>query len=137
MSQAAYQKSVLVGTTTLSSTDGTTAFDEVPGNSATLNLAGDVLDDTDFTSTGFRSRVIGLRDWNISVPSWQDGSNTALSTIRSAWFNRTRLTVRYLPDGSKGFHGEVQVESYNLSGDVGSLESVDISLQADGALSTV
>lgn len=134
MSQAAYQKKVLIGTTTASSTSD---FDELPANSATLNLAGDVLDDTDFSSTGYRSRIIGLRDWNVSAPSYQDFSNTALGTVRSAWFNRTRLKVRYLPDGSKGFEGEVQVESYNLSGDVGGLESVDISLQADGALSTV
>lgn len=131
MAQAAYQKSVSIKTT------ASTAYVALPANAASLTLAGDILDDTDFSSTGYRSRILGLRDWSISGTINYDDSSVVVGTLRSAWLNRTRLDVRYLPNGTQGFSGQVQVESLDLSGDVGSLESMDFSCQADGALSTL
>lgn len=132
MAQAAYAKKVKVGTS------GTGPWTDVPVTTATLNQGGDVLDDTDLaTNAGFRSRILGLHDWSVSMTANWDGSDSVLSTIRDAWLNRTALYVQYLPDGqvANGFQGAVVVENFNLSGDVGGLETVDISLQADGALS--
>jgi predicted secreted protein len=132
MSIAAYTKSINVKTT------GSTVWLECPANNATLTLNADVLDDTDMTSTGFRSRIIGLRDWSISIPSWYDDTNTALTTLRSAWLARTKLDVQYLANGTSGFQGTCFVESFSLSGDVGSLEQADVSLvPAAPSLTTV
>lgn len=131
MGQAAYTKKVRV------STDQATWHD-VPTDSPTLNLGGEVLDDTDLSnsSTGFRSRLLGLHDWSVNCDSNFKTGNTALSTIRSAFLNRTVLYVQYLPDGviAGGFQGKVVVENFNLGGEVAGKETVGITLQANGAL---
>jgi hypothetical protein len=131
MSIPGYQKDVLIATSS------TASYTQPPATSATLTLAGDVLDDTTIQSTGFRSRLIGLRDWSISIPSLFESTNTAFGQIRSAWFNRTTLSVQYLPDGTNGFLGTVYVETFSHSGDVGGIESVDINLVAESQLSTI
>jgi len=130
MSVAGFNKKVQVKTT------GASVYNNVPGNNASLNFAGEMLDDTTFNSTGLRSRIRGLKDFSISVTAIYSTTDTALNTIRDALFNDTTLNMKYLPNGTKGFSGNVKVESFSLSGDVGGLETIDISLQADGALST-
>lgn len=131
MSLAAFNKVLTIRST------GSSVNLELPATNATLTLANDLLDDTDMSSTGFRSKTLGLADWSVSAPSNFDVSNSALVVARQAWQNRTRVVVRYLPNGVKGFQGTAYVETYTLSGDVGGLETVDINLQADSALSTV
>ncbi len=131
MSQAGYQKTINVKAT------ASTAYTELPATSATLTLAGDVLDDTDMTSTGYRSHLVGLRDWSISCPSNYESTNAGFSAARSAWTNRTKLDVQYLPNGTNGFQGQAYVETFSHSGDVGGLESVDITMVSAGALSTL
>ena len=133
MAIAAYTKVVQIQLASA----GTTTFENIDGTNATLNLAGDVLDDTNFGSTGFRSRILGLRDWSVSISAIYGSTVAAYTTLRSAWLNRTELKMQYLPDGTlDGFAGNCFVESFNHTGDVGGLETVDVSLQASAALST-
>ena len=132
MSTPAYQKTVRVRLTT-----GTTAFVNFPGTNATLNLAGDVLDDTDFLSTGYRSNILGLRDWSVDITSNFQTTNTAFATVRNAWLTRLKVTVQYLPNGLIGYQGDAFVETFSHSGDVGGLETVDITLVTASALTTV
>ena len=144
MGTAAYTKEVRI-----SIDDGTTWL-EVPATSPSLELAGEVLDDTTLANQeGWRSRVLGLHDWSVSCDSNYDSDNAALTAIRQAKINRGivgetyDMKVQYLPVGSanandiaKGFEGYVVVENFNLTGDVGGLETVSITLQANGALAT-
>lgn len=132
MGQAAYKKKVEV------SVDGSTDWKEVPATAPALSISGDVIDATNTANTtGYRSRILGLNDWSISCDSHYKQGNDALNLIRLAKINRTKLYARYLPDGvvANGFKGEVVVENFNLSGEVGGLEVVAITLQANGALS--
>jgi len=132
MSQVGYAKVVQLKTT------ASTAYIALPANAAGLNLAGEMLDDTDFTSTGWRSRARGLKDYSVSATLLYDSSNTAVSTLRDGLLNGTPLDIQYLPNGTKGFQGRILVESFANSGDVGGLETLEVSLQASGtALSTV
>jgi predicted secreted protein len=127
-----YNKVVSVKTT------ASTAYSAIPASQASLNFGAELLDDTDFTSTGYRSRVAGLRDYSINVSAFYATSNTALSAIRTALIGGTNLDVRYLVNGTAGFQGRVRVESFNNSGDVGGLETVEVTLQSNGtALTTV
>jgi predicted secreted protein len=133
LSQVGYQKAVQIKTTA----QGSSLYAAIPGNAASMTVGADMLDDTDFTSTGWRSRVVGLRDYSISVTS-NYGTTGALATIRSAMLNGTKLDMRYLPNGTVGLTGRVLVENFSPSGDVGGLETIDISLQSEGvALTTV
>jgi predicted secreted protein len=135
MSIPAYQKKIRVKSTTASST----SWVLVPGVSATLNHAGDVIDDTNFTSTGWRSRIRGLNDWSINLPSNYDPNDGSLAIIRNAWIQGTNIDVQYYPAGLSGggFQGVAIVETFNLSGAVADLESVEVNLQSNGPLSTV
>ena len=126
MGQAAYEKVVNINTT------------EAPANSASLDAGGDLLDDTTFANNaGYRSRIYGLRDWSISLTLEHEPSNTAFTDLKDAWLNRSTVDVEYLPDGTAGLSGTGVVESFNYSGDVGGKETVEVTIQGDGALSSV
>lgn len=135
MAQAGYEKKVAIAVN-----GSPLDFTDIPGISANLNHGGDVLDDTNFadiSATGMRSRLLGLRDWSVSGTLLYDTAAAGVvTTLRNAWLNRTELVVRYLPDGTlaNGFAGPCVVETFNMSGDVGGLEQVELSLLAAGDL---
>lgn len=134
MSQAAYAKKIKVKDTSQS-----TGFVDTEANTGSMDHAGDVLDDTQIAlSHVYRTRLYGLRDWSVSFTmELNQGSNTAFDILRQAWLNQRDIDVQYLPDGTvgNGFEGTTVVESFNLSGDVGGKEQVDVTLQGDGQLS--
>jgi len=135
MSQAGYEKRVNIAI------DGSPLdFTTIPATTSALSHAGDVLDDTnmrDITTAGMRSRILGLRDWSLTATMLYDTISSSVVTIlRDAWKNRTQLVVQYLPDGTvaNGFSGQCFVETFNMSGDIGGLEEVSLSLAAAGEL---
>ena len=134
MTQAAYVKKIQI-----SPNGSPLDLEDVPAISANLNHGGDVLDDTnmaDVSASGMRSRLLGLRDWSISVTMLYDSTVVSVTTLRDAWLNRTELWANYLPDGTtaNGFGGPCVVETFNMSGDVGGLEQVELTLVAAGDL---
>lgn len=134
MSQAAYSKSIMVKDTAQS-----TGFVEAEANTASLDHAGDLLDDTQMSlSHAYRTRIYGLRDWSVSMTlELVQGSDKAFTILRDAWLNQRSIDCQYLPDGTtaNGFEGTALVESISMSGEVAGKETVDITLQADGPLS--
>lgn len=143
MSQPAYLKKVAV------SDDAGVTWYPLPATSPSIEIVGDVIDDTNLaTNAGYRTRLHGLHDWSASVDSnliaitgvgATDNASgaTAIKKCREAKMNRTGLKFRYLPTGAvdaMGLTGNVLVETFALSGDVGGIETVAISLQANGAL---
>jgi len=130
--KAAYIKKIQVSVTGANGT-----WKNLPATSPSLEIGGDVLDDTSIINEGFRSRILGLHDFSASADSNWDPTNEGLPLVRAAKMNRTPLFVQYLPDGTHthGVKGACVVETYNHAGDVGDLETVSISLQGNGALS--
>jgi len=131
MSQVGFQKKLQMKTATA------IVASDIPATDPSLSLGGDILDDTTVPSAGFRSKVVGIRDWSISATVNYDVASTEIVELRKAWINRTSFTVNYLPNGTKGFTGTAYVESMNFSGDVGGLETISITLQGSGTLSTM
>jgi|TARA_R110000803_G_scaffold210841_1_gene284323 predicted secreted protein len=132
MAEVGYTKVVSVKTT------GSTLYVALPGSAASFDFSGEMLDITDFSSTGWRSRVRGLKDYSCSVTNFFGSTVAVMATLRSAILTGVSLDIRYLPDGTKGVQGRVLLESYNMSGDVGGVESLEISLPSDGtALTTL
>jgi len=132
MSQVGYQKVIQVKTT------ATTAYTALKANTSSLTLGAELLDDTDFTSTGWRSRAQGLRDWNVSATVFWGSTESGVTLLRNAFLNATRLDVQYLPNGTAGYAGTAYVENFTNSGDVGGLETIDVSLQpATASMTTV
>jgi hypothetical protein len=147
MSQAAYVKKAQISTD-----DGVTWLD-LPATAPSLEIGGDVLDDTDLaTNASFRSRCYGLNDWSASADSnfkpitgvaLTDDANgaSALIACRNAKLERTTIKFRYLPTGSAvdgtGLEGDVVVESFGQSGETSGLETISLSFQANGPLAAV
>lgn len=133
MGTAAYQKTINI------SSDGGSTYNEAPANSAGLDLGGDLLEDTKFSnSAGYRSRIYGLRDWTLNLTLELEPSDTAFGDLKDAWLNRNDIDMQYLPDGttSNGLEGTCTVESFNYSGDVGDKETVEVTIQGNGELTT-
>lgn len=105
-------------------------------NSYTLTQSADMLDDTDFSSTGFRSRFPGLFDVSVSVARWD---SLELDFVHRLMGQSTvdpigtPVVVEVNPGGSSLFgRGYFIVEAENKSADVSAIESADLSFQIDG-----
>jgi hypothetical protein len=105
-------------------------------HSYTLSQVADVLDDTDFTSTGFRSKNIGLFDVSLSLNSWEPLNNQFHEfLVASSTSARLRepLVAEVNPGGSTLFaRGWFVVDNDSKSGDVSGLEEKSVSMQLDG-----
>lgn len=141
MATAGYDKLIRFSAE-LTAAPTTASIKKLEASSASLNHGGDVLDDTNMATMtgdadfGFRSRILGLRDVSISMTViWIPGDADQI-TVRNAWLNRTRLTFQYIPGGTvaNGFQFIGVIESINLSGDVGGLETAEITIQGDSAV---
>lgn len=128
MALPGFSKSILVKTTASS------AYVALPATSANLSLGATMLEDTTFLSTGWKSRLAGLRDFSCSGDLIYDTTNTGFGILRSAVLNGTRLNFKYLPDGTYGITGTVLAEKFDMSGDVGSVEKVSYALQSEGTI---
>lgn len=103
-------------------------------NDYTLEMSADILDNTDFDSTGQRSKQIGLLDVSLTVTRWEP------VVIDNFFFNalnsQAPLVAEVQPGGAASSgpiaRGWFVPETDNRSADVASLESGDISLQLDG-----
>lgn len=143
MSQAAFLKKVQI------SADAGATWHPLPATSPSLEIGGDLLDDTTLiNNAGAHHRMYGLTDWsascdsNLVVMTGNAGTDTAsgakaLDLLRAAKLGKTGVKFRYLPTGnvdSTGLVGDVLVETYSFAGEVNGLETVAISLQANGPL---
>ena len=127
----------------VSDTSGGT-FVALPISSADLSLSSDVLDDTELSTNDaieYRSKINGLKEWSVNCELiWESGNTTGIETVRNAVTNSTTndLYIEYLPQGvatgNVRYTGKVVVDSFNSSGDLGSLETTSVSLMSDGAL---
>ncbi|KKN90086.1 hypothetical protein LCGC14_0231990 [marine sediment metagenome] len=107
---------------------------EIAGaNSFTLEQIRDSLDDTDFTSVGWRSRIVGIKDVSLTLGRWQTLGDDFFSLIDSG-----ESVVAEIQPGGAGDVGRgwFKIETEGFSGDIGSLESADVTLQVDASTLT-
>lgn len=99
-----------------------------------LEIGGDVLDDTSFHSetdlcAGYRTKVCGIHDIKATVGKWNDfgGKLTAPKLAKTPVF------LKINPGGSNtSITGWFHIETDTLSGDVGALEEEAVSLVLSG-----
>jgi hypothetical protein len=104
--------------------------DIIGAHSYTLNLNRAVLEDTDFTSTGWVARgSVGLLDAKVSLSRWEDLDVDYFDTI-----NDGVNVVLDIASGGESLlaRGFFKLESDNLSGDVTALEASELSFVLDG-----
>jgi hypothetical protein len=115
-----------------------TSSEIVGANSYSLEIGGDVLDDTNFKDArengGFRTRTLGLTDVTFSIDRYSDHGQVFSYCKR----NRERVLVEVTPGGEDcgpnggTYRGWFVVESDGHSGDIGDLESESITFNLDG-----
>ena|SRR3990167_2445317 len=100
--------------------------------SYTLNLGRALLDDTDFTSTGWISRIPGLLDASVSITRWDDLDTDFIDMLEDP---ASVIVVDITPGGESLIaRGFFRLESDNLSGDVAALQSNELSFALDGGI---
>lgn len=140
MGMASYAKEVWVTTEAVGGGPDQAAWAKVPANTAALDASGTVLDDSAIGfNQGQRSRLIGIIEWGITMTvNYDTGGEgaAAVALIRDAWLNRKRIFAQYLPDGTigSGWEGPTVVETFNMTGGVDDLETVDVNLLSNGPL---
>jgi hypothetical protein len=100
-------------------------------HSYTLNQSQELLDDTDFQSTGLVSRIKGLKDINITLSRYD--STATLVDLFTLVSNGNEAVVEIRPGGdtTNVFRSYTVVESDNHSGDAASIEGSDVTFQLD------
>lgn len=137
----AYEKVVMVSATDAEG-DAIGGFYVVPATDVNMPLSNDLLDDTDLTVTDARSHILGLREWNLDLTLNYKPGNDAYDIIRDGFTDRDTIWIIYMPnhdpdvaidwtaDGDEGYAGRAVVETFEHSGGVDDLETVDVSLQS-------
>ncbi len=96
--------------------------------SYTLSQAADVLDDTDFSSTGYHTRKPGLNDVSLTVSRWHSLDLTFWTLMEA----RASVVAELQPGGSGSVaRGWFVVESETHTGDVSALEESELVFQLD------
>jgi hypothetical protein len=96
-----------------------------------LEMAGDILDNTAFNSSneGFRTKVNGLHDIKLTIGNFNDFSNVFINSK----LDKSKVFISINPGESELFiKGWFEIETDSLSGDVGSLEEESLSLVLTG-----
>lgn len=92
----------------------------------TLNIGSTILDDTDFSTTGYRTKEYGLLDASVSLTRFDDVSQTFFDVLT----NRETIVIEINPaGGSQYIRGWFKLESDGLSGDVNGLEEESLTFQ--------
>lgn len=99
-----------------------------------LTLAGDTVEITDFSSTGWKAFLGTLKSWSMTGEAYLDESDSAQAALRAAVAG-TAATIAAWVDGTNGYYGEGIVTSWNPSAAVDGVITVSFGLQGTGALS--
>ena len=90
-----------------------------------LDIGGDMLDKTDLSSTGYRSKQLGMNDVSITLSRYDDLSKI----FKTSRQDRENVLIEIRPDSSDIIRGWFVIDSTSSSADVSSLESESITLQ--------
>lgn len=107
-------------------------------NEASFSASGESIDTTTFSSSGWKERIQGLKEFSMSLSGFYDPTDTnGQVALRTAWLNGTTVTVDYLVDGAVGFQGDYLVTSMEIGAGTSGEVSVSFELESTGALTIV
>lgn len=94
-----------------------------------LNISSDILDKTDFETSGFRSKDYGVSDVSVTLERFDDLAKTYKNKI----LNRKSVLIEITPGGgSEKIRGWYIPENANNTGDVSALETESLTFNLDG-----
>lgn len=104
-------------------------------NDAKITINGETIDTTDFASSGWLKKILGLKSAEGSVAGFFDAADTTGQTVlRAALLSGTAQTMTFLPDGTNGYTGSFLVTKLELGATVAGEVSVAFSFESTGAI---
>lgn len=108
--------------------------------SITINYAAEILEKTTMSANS-KQRIAGLKDWSVDVELNQDFAAASVDATLFPLVGAAAFAIEIRPDAgavaatNPKFTGNALLESYPpISGSVGELATVSITLQGDGDL---
>lgn len=114
-------------------------------DSVTVEYKKDVPETTAMGSSGYRQRVGGLKDWNMSLNFQQDfAAGSVDAAIYAGFMSDTNPTVTVKPKSgavsttNPGYSGSCIIPTYTpLSGKIGDVAMMPVTLEGSGILARV
>jgi hypothetical protein len=100
-------------------------------NSYTLSASRELVDDTDFSSTGWRSKAVAIKDVSLSITRWADVDADFWELINDV--NAVSMVEIKPGSGTLAARGFFMVSSDARSGDVATLETADVTFELDSS----
>lgn len=100
-----------------------------------LTLAGDTVEITDFSSTGWKAFLATLKSWTVTGECYWDETDGTQAALRGAVAGTAATIALLTGDGTKGYYGEAIVTSWAPGAAVGGVITASFALQGTGALS--
>lgn len=123
----------------VSCADSDVAGDEIDGiNNIDWGPSADLLETTDFMdTTAARTRLLGLKDLQVTVSGDYEASDTGQARLRTNQAAGTTTYVRFLPNGSAGFKCAMLVQDFSISASFDGKVEFSATLVGNGAIGTV
>jgi predicted secreted protein len=123
----------------VSCADTDVAGDEIDGiKNIDWGPAANLIETTDFMDTsGARTRLLGLKDLNVSVSGDYEASDAGQARLRTNFAAGTTTYVRFLPNGTVGFKCATLVSEFKITGEVDGVIQFSATLLGNGAIGTV
>lgn len=123
----------------VSCADTDVAGDEIDGiNNIDWGPAANLLETTDFAdTTGARTRILGLKDLQVTVSGQYEAADTGQARLRTNWASGASVFVRFLPNGTAGFKCEMKVQDFKITASFDGVVEFSATLQGTGSIGTV
>lgn len=102
----------------------------------TVTLKGEAIDITQFNSAGYRERMLGLKDADISLEFYREPGDTAQSTLLNSLVNGTRVWVQCYQDATHNVVVSCYCSEFPFEGDPTAANKVSAKLVFDGTPSS-
>lgn len=115
-----------------------TPTDELEGaNNATFTLNREALDSTDFKTGAYRERIMGLKDFPVSISGDFEPADAAYGAVKTGYTNGSTVYVRILPDGTNGVEIPCKVTSLAFSTSVEGKAEISMEFVSTGDVTFV
>ena len=99
-----------------------------------LKKSHDSIDTTSKDSSGWKKSMAGFRSWTLECDGFMVDSDTAYTTIETAFNAGTTLEVELLSAGGQSYQGSAFVTDFPVTAPNDAAATIKITLEGTGAL---
>jgi predicted secreted protein len=99
-----------------------------------FSMSATEIDDTTRNNSGYRSKRTGLLEWGVSFTMTRETGDTNYTTMRTAFDNKTSLTITLANDLGDSISGTGYVSGFSISQPLDDVERADVTVVGAGAL---